>query len=415
MAAGWGFSRRRCRGSPLPGASTGLLPSSLLLLLLPGLSWVAAGAAAASAEEAAGDVAVVAYLPEWRYDGANWETISEHVTHLLLFSLEPAPDGKIIATDRLPKKNLMDLARQAARRHGTKLLLCFGGNGRSDGFSAMSRNKKARSRFVKGLVRMLDQLDLDGVDYNWEYPGYRFGQGYLADTEVEADYKGLTLLIKDTVAAFAAGPPRATLREVTMAYYPDTRQERLLKQYGIDQSVSFMHMMSYDQGGQHHSTMDFGKKCADQGVEVLPPDKLTLGLPFYGRDTKKGDWTTYEDLVQRHDPLALELDAVKAPGGGKASIGFNGVTTIEAKTRYALEQGLGGVMIWEVGQDCRLVQVTHGTTTHVRTCPSDEKSLLLAITRAIQASGRGRRRAEGWQPEDRGGGGNGDPDRGDEL
>ena len=31
---------------------------------------------------------VVAYLPEWRYDGANWETIFQTVTHLILFSIE---------------------------------------------------------------------------------------------------------------------------------------------------------------------------------------------------------------------------------------------------------------------------------------------------------------------------------------
>ena len=40
-------------------------------------------------------------------------------------------------------------------------------------------------------------------------------------------------------------------------------------------------------------------------------------------------------------------------------------------------------MIWEVGQDCRLVPVTHGQTTHVRTCPGegDANSLLVAVRR----------------------------------
>jgi len=34
-----------------------------------------------------------------------------------------------------------------------------------------------------------------GVDYNWEYPGYSFGKGYKAESEVEADYKGLFALL----------------------------------------------------------------------------------------------------------------------------------------------------------------------------------------------------------------------------
>lgn len=77
-------------------------------------------------------------------------------------------------------------------------------------------------------------------------------------------------------------------------------------------------------------------------------------------------------------------------------VGFNGVDTIFAKTKHALQQGLGGIMIWEVGQDCRLSPVTHGDTTHVRTCPGeepkkgeeDESSLLVAISKAARAEGR---------------------------
>jgi len=337
--------------------------------------------------------AVVAYLPEWRYEGANWETISEHVTHLLLFSLEMAANGAIEAHDRIPRRELMEEARNASQRHGTELLLCFGGNGRSNGFSPMVRSKKTLKRFLKSLGRLMDELGLDGVDYNWEYPGYQFGRGYLSDDEVQADYKGLARLVRGTKKYFPT-------KTVTLAYYPDGRQEELLKQYGVDQVVDLMHMMSYDAGGEQHSSWELGKRSVDQGKALLPPPKLTMGVPFYGRHSGSGDWTTYEDLVQRHDPLSPSKDSVRAPkdqGGSKYTIGFNGVTMIERKTRYALEQGTGGVMIWEVGQDCRLVPVTHGKKTHVRTCPKDESSLLLAITRAITGSGFSRMRKRGWQ------------------
>jgi hypothetical protein len=56
---------------------------------------------------------------------------------LLLFSLEPLPDGSFGALDRLPRAVLLDEARAARDAHGTELLACFGGNGRSQGFSAM--------------------------------------------------------------------------------------------------------------------------------------------------------------------------------------------------------------------------------------------------------------------------------------
>ena len=133
---------------------------------------------------------------------------------------------------------------------------------------------------------------------------------------------------------------------------------------------------------------------------------MTLGLPFYGRDSRSGDWTTYEDLVQRHAPLAPSVDEVPAPppdGGGRGrggkkatatTIGFNGVATITEKTRRAARAKLGGVMIWEVGQDCRLAPVTHGDTTHVQTCPDRDASLLVAIANGI-ALERGAAAAEG--------------------
>ena len=49
----------------------------------------------------------------------------------------------------------------------------------------------------------------------------------------------------------------------------------------------------------------------------------------------------------------------------------------------AFNEGVGGVMIWEVGQDCRVVPVKRGDTVHVKTCPEgEESSLLSAITKA---------------------------------
>ena len=70
--------------------------------------------------------AVASYLPEWRYEGANWNTICQYSTHLILFSLEVGPGGEITALDRLPRADLLKLAREAATRHRTALLICFG-------------------------------------------------------------------------------------------------------------------------------------------------------------------------------------------------------------------------------------------------------------------------------------------------
>ena len=125
---------------------------------------------------------VFGYLPEWRYEAINWDVVSKHVSHIILFSLEMKSSGAITATDRFPRKQLMAEATAAARKHGSKILLCFGGNGRSAGFSEMVSSKKSRKFFLKSLMKYIEKYSLDGVDYNWEYPATVFPMGTLTMT-----------------------------------------------------------------------------------------------------------------------------------------------------------------------------------------------------------------------------------------
>ncbi|KAJ8605620.1 hypothetical protein CTAYLR_000089 [Chrysophaeum taylorii] len=322
------------------------------------------------------EFAVVAYLPEWRYEGANWEVICSHVSHLIFFSLEVGTPGSkaITALDRLPRRELLEEAKAAAAKFGTRLLVCFGGNGRSAGFSAMVRKPKLRKGFVSSVVKLLDGYGFDGVDYNWEYPGYRMGQGYLPAHEIDDDYAGLERLVRETRDALA---PSGKI--VTLAYYPDGRQERMLAfAPGV---ASLLHSMSYDHTGpEGHAPMSLAQKAAATAVSRFGSCCATLGVPFYGRDSG-GTWKSYEDIIQAHPDLPPDEDDVDG-------LSFNGVSTIQAKVDLAIDSGLKGLMIWEVGQDCRVAPVTHGPVTHLQTCPTPSFSLLLAITAALQRRGK---------------------------
>lgn len=328
----------------------------------------------------------VAYLPEWRLPGANYAALARHTTHVLFFSAEPSPDGGILASDRLPSRAVVNEARDAAVEAGIsppKLLACFGGNGRSAGFAAMSTRKKARRRFVQNVQKLVNNLGLDGVDYNWEYPGYAFGRGYAPDAAVAAEYDGLAALVRETRAALGA---EAT---ITAAYYPDGRQERELSSRRVHESVDLLHAMSYDAvGPQGHSSMELLTGALDKAQAAsLPLSKVTLGLPFYGRGSRSGEWTSYEDLVQRHHPLDPGADEVRDGERGEV-VHFNGAATIEAKCRAALAGGAAGVMLWEAGQDCRTQAVTREGQTHGVTCPRGEaSSLLAAVSRGLGTTG----------------------------
>ena len=200
--------------------------------------------------------AVVGYLPEWRYSGASFDSLFEHLSHLIFFSVEPAGDGTLTGLDRLPGVEVLAAAQEARRGHGTRLLLCLGGNGRSNGFSYASRDPAARARLAASIADAVVQHGLDGWDANWEYPGFSFSGGYKTDDEVEKDWDGLATLLRESrtalQAAFAAAG-RIDEPIITLAYYPDGRQERELAKRGLVAAVDLMHAMAYDAPGEDHS------------------------------------------------------------------------------------------------------------------------------------------------------------------
>lgn len=202
------------------------------------------------------------------------------------------------------------------------------------------------------------------------------GRGYLEEKEILKDYEGLATLMKETKQIF-----EGTDRVVSMAYYPDVRQERLMQLFGLDEQADLIYSMSYDQSGPNHSSRKLAKQTIEQARDAkLNMDKLCVGVPFYGRDDRGGDWVTYEDLVQENSLTGKE-DEVPRNG---AKVSFNGINTISWKVKHALKEKIGGIMIWEIGQDCRVKPVTRGETVHVKTCPSGEKSsLLAAITNTL--------------------------------
>jgi chitinase len=202
---------------------------------------------------------------------------------------------------------------------GTKVLLCVGGAGRSAGFPHVVPDGEKRKKFAQNVKQLLEKQNLDGIDLNWEAP------------TSERDWKDLGFLIQELRQTL--GPSKL----ITMSIHPG--QDRLLTEISV-KNLDMVHVMAYDM--QNFSPFELVQ--AIKTHLKIPASKITMGIPFYARNPATGEAETYSAIVQKHGPIKSSSNEVRG-------FMYNGVVLAKKKTRYAIDEGMAGVMIWELGQD----------------------------------------------------------------
>ena len=341
------------------------------------------------AHAAAAPFVVAAYVPDYRYDGLRarrtWTT--SRATDLMLFSAEPTARGWLNGVEKLVPTWLTDTAGDeavdapftaplreeaesmrafmrrrkrvrreqaaatvAARRSArhVRLLLSVGGAGRSASFAPMARDPAARARFVAAVTDACVVHGLDGVDLDWE------------ERWSAADVANLGALLGELKSALA---PLSALLTIALHPWQDIGAAGFA-------AVDRIHLMAYDappaaSRDGRHTSVDLAKSMVAAlrsqwerhgaaGDAALRLDKIVLGIPAYARPTSAaiaagrlaaGEVMTYADIVApRASRAARRGDAFR-------SFAFDGVDAVVEKTRWAREYGLGGVFLWEAGQD----------------------------------------------------------------
>jgi GH18 family chitinase len=242
----------------------------------------------------------------------------ESLTHINYAFLIPNADGTFA---HFPNAWKLETIAEQARPAGVKVLISVGGWGWHDQFETLAADPAARSLFVHNLASFVTQHGLDGADIDWEYP--RPGESA----------EQFLLLIRELRQAM----PDKLLTTAVVAY-GNTGDGVLSETF---EYFDFVNVMTYD--GPDHGTMAQFEAGLNYWQERgLPPEKTVMGLPFYARPHE----LTYRRIVAA-DPGAAYQDAVEHYG---ATIRYNGIPTVQAKTRLARERA-GGIMFWTLEHD----------------------------------------------------------------
>ena len=259
----------------------------------------------------------------------------DKLTHISYFSLMPLANGDLDISE-VDVTDLEDLVARADA-NDVNTLITVGGWGRSTYFATMAAGPRARANFATKLLQYCLEYSLDGADLDWE------------PVSTVRDRTHYSLLVERVHEEFE--PFGLSLSISVSSYGQEIMPE------AID-FVDSLNVMAYDGTPPYHSTFDFAVSALDHWEDYgAPREKLTLGLPFYGKN-EDGTGYAYHDIFDAYHP-GPDTDFI----GG---IGFNGINTIKDKTVYAVNNGYRGIMIWEISQDT-----------------TDGSSLLTAVADAI--------------------------------
>lgn len=293
------------------------------------------------------------------------------------------------------------LVDQRKKHPHLKVMVACGGWAGSGGFSEMARSPENRKKFVESVVRFLKKYKLNGLDIDWEYPGLPgMGNPYIPEdkqnfTALMCELReGLNKISKKMVLTFAgAGWEEA---------YNHIELDKVMK------CLTYINVMSYDLAGgtdpytSHHTNlglvkmediagMPAARKMIEEGDSTKPfstekivsylikkrvnPSQIVIGSNFSGRAWKgvppennglyqlnKGRWRGFgsyarireniEDkngFVRHWDPVA------RAPwlysSKDSVFITYDDTMSVRLKTKYAAENGLAGIMFWQLGAD----------------------------------------------------------------
>jgi len=327
---------------------------------------------------------VIAYIADW----AEWEAHEidgNRLTHIN-YAFATIEKGRVV--DKVlgqEMKNIHKLKNLKARYSQLNMLISIGGWG-ADGFSDAALTRESRKVFADSAIGFMKRYEFDGIDIDWEYP-CSSEAGIVARPE---DKRNFTLLLKELRERLNRQEEQddrkyyLTIAAGAGQYFIDGTEMCQAQKY-----LDYINLMTYDYSSGnsriagHHtnlfpSVMYPGSSCCES-VELflkegIPASRLLLGAASYGRSwsgvcgvnhglgqpgdpgcraVHTGYGYMHDHVVDKNGFTRYWDNDARAPFlyDGNIFISYDDEESVQYKTEYVKDKGLGGMFFWEYSSD----------------------------------------------------------------
>ena len=334
---------------------------------------------------------VGAYVPGWnqqRLDPKN-DHLLDAITHFLHFAVfVRASDGSLdLQTNELTPSKMRALVG-AAHGAGKQALLVVGGEGAAPGLRIASSPERLPNT-LKSILCLVDRYGYDGIDVDWEPLGPQDAELY--SSFIESLRKSL-----DQTALHHRRPRLGLTTAIEVNLNNNDYMVSLVRTlHKLDEKVDRINLMTYAMANSsslpfvwHNSALypgvspedGFRTPSADGAIGEFfaagfQAGKLGIGINLYGylwqgqgpenisspgklwKLPPKVVELTYGKVVKeflKNNPTRWDQQAevpyLSIPQTNQF-LSYENNRGIEAKLRYVQRNGLGGIIIWDIGRD----------------------------------------------------------------
>jgi len=303
---------------------------------------------------------------------------AEKLTHII-FSFCHLKGNRLVVDDAQDTATIRKLVGLKKRNPSLKVLLSLGGWGGCETCSDVFADDNNRKVFARSVLELNNYFGTDGIDLDWEYPTI---PGYPGHKYQPADKDNFTALVKElrntlgdkTEVTFAAGGFTKFLVEAV-----DWKE--VMKYADRVNLMTYDLIHGYDTVTGHHTALYSTSKqvfSTDNAVQYLvtlgiPRNKLVIGAAFYARvwenvpamnnglyqpgkfKTSVG-YSSFPTAFSQKEGFTMYRDSIaRAPymynASKKLFVTYDDAESLRAKTQYALDQRLSGIMFWQLTHD----------------------------------------------------------------